>query len=146
MLLTKSNSRAGQIDGEVINVILCVFSGPNISPPLSPSPPELTIFPPAEMLTSPTSSVNSNGLTSNSRARWVLLEYFVHGGPSRYTLPFVDIKTKVPRHSTVHVLRVAHMILKETKQHPGTAGSDNMLGRCLVSFHFLLAILSTSTV
>ena len=74
------------------------------------------------------------------------MEYFVHGGPSRYTIPFVDINTKVPRHSTVLVLRIAHRVLKETKQHPGTAGPDNMLGSCLVSFHFLLAILSTSTV
>ena len=30
---------------------------------------------------------------------------------------------------------------KETKQHPGTAGPGNMLGSCLVSFHFLWAIL-----
>ena len=47
---------------------------------------------------------------------------------------------------TVLVLRMAHRIWKETKQHPGTAGPDNMLGCCLVSFHFLCAILSTSTV
>ena len=37
-------------------------------------------------------------------------------------------------------------ILKETKQHPGTDGPDNMLGCCLVYFHFLWAILSMSTV
>ena len=37
------------------------------------------------------------------------------------------------------------MIWKETKQQPGTAGTANMLGCCLVSFHFLWAILSTST-
>ena len=42
--------------------------------------------------------------------------------------------------------RMAHRKWKETKQHPGTAGPDNMLGCCLVSFHFLWAILSTSTV
>ena len=35
---------------------------------------------------------------------------------------------------------------KETKQEPGTAGTGNMLGCCLISFHFLLVILSTSTV
>ena len=35
---------------------------------------------------------------------------------------------------------------KDTKQQPGTAGSGNMLGCCLISFHFLWAILSTSTV
>ena len=42
---------------------------------------------------------------------------------------------------TVLVLRMVHRIWKETKQQPG-----NMLGCCLVSFHFLFAILSTSTV
>ena len=41
---------------------------------------------------------------------------------------------------------MAHRIGKETKQHPGTAAPDNMLGCCLVSFHFLLAILNRSTV
>ena len=44
------------------------------------------------------------------------------------------------------VLRMAHRIWKETKQHPGTASPDNMLGCCLVSFHFLYVILSTNTV
>ena len=48
--------------------------------------------------------------------------------------------------STVLVLRMAHRILKETKQEPGTARTGNMLGCCLISFHFLRAILSTSTV
>ena len=47
---------------------------------------------------------------------------------------------------TVLVLRMAHMIWKETKQHPGTSGPDNMLGCCLVSFHFLWAILGRSIV
>ena len=47
---------------------------------------------------------------------------------------------------TVLVLRMAHRIWKETKQHPGTASPDNMLGCCLVSFHFLYVILSTNTV
>ena len=41
---------------------------------------------------------------------------------------------------------MAHRIWKETKQQPGRAGTGNMLGCCLVSFHFLWAILSTSTV
>ena len=41
---------------------------------------------------------------------------------------------------------MAHRIWKETKQEPGTAGPGNMLGCCLVSLHFLWAILSTSTV
>ena len=44
------------------------------------------------------------------------------------------------------VLRITHRIWKGTKQEPGTAGPGNMLGCCLVSFHFLSAILSTSTV
>ena len=47
---------------------------------------------------------------------------------------------------TVFVLRMAHRIWKETKLQPGTAGTGNMLGCCLVSFHFLWTILSTSTV
>ena len=42
--------------------------------------------------------------------------------------------------------RMAHRKWKETKLQPGTAGPGNMLGCCLVSFHFLWAILSTSTV
>ena len=41
---------------------------------------------------------------------------------------------------------MAQKKFKETKQEPGTAGPDNMLGCCLISFHFLWAILSTSTV
>ena len=40
---------------------------------------------------------------------------------------------------------MAHRIWKETKLQPGTAGPGNMLGCCLVSFRFLWAILSTST-
>ena len=44
------------------------------------------------------------------------------------------------------VLRIAHRIRKETKQEPGTAGPGNILGCCLVAFHFLWVILSTSTV
>ena len=47
---------------------------------------------------------------------------------------------------TVLVLKMAHRIWKKTKQEPGTAGPGNMLGCCLVSFRFLSAILSTSTV
>ena len=34
----------------------------------------------------------------------------------------------------------AHRKWKETKQQPGTAGPGNMLGCCLLSFHFLWAI------
>ena len=44
------------------------------------------------------------------------------------------------------VLRMANRIWKEAKQQPGTARPGNRLGSCLVSFYFLWAILSTSTV
>ena len=37
--------------------------------------------------------------------------------------------------------RLAHRKWKETKLQPGTAGPGNMLGSCLVSLHFLWAIL-----
>ena len=36
--------------------------------------------------------------------------------------------------------RMAHRKWKEAKQLPGTAGPGNMLGCCLISFHFLWAI------
>ena len=42
--------------------------------------------------------------------------------------------------------RMAHRKWKEIKQQPGTAGPDNMLGCCLISFHFLLAILCPQAV
>ena len=35
---------------------------------------------------------------------------------------------------------MAHRKWKEIKQQPGTAGQGNMLGCCLLSFHFLWAI------
>ena len=44
------------------------------------------------------------------------------------------------------VLMMAHRIWKETKQQPGRAGPGDMLGCCLVYFHLLWIILSTSTV
>ena len=44
------------------------------------------------------------------------------------------------------LLWMAPRIWKETKQEPGTAGTGNMLGCCLICFHFLWAILSTITV
>ena len=47
---------------------------------------------------------------------------------------------------TVLVLRMAHRKWKETKEQPGTAGPGNMLSCCLISFHFMWVILSTSTV
>ena len=37
--------------------------------------------------------------------------------------------------------RMAHRKWKETKLQPGTAGTGNMLGCCLVSLHFLRYIL-----
>ena len=51
-----------------------------------------------------------------------------------------------PSNTTVPVLRMAHRKCKETKQQPGTAEPGNMLGCWFNSFHFLWAILSTSTV
>ena len=42
--------------------------------------------------------------------------------------------------------RMAHRKWKETKQKPGTSGAGNMLGSCLVSFHFLWAILCLQAV
>ena len=42
--------------------------------------------------------------------------------------------------NTVLVLRKAQRKWKDTKQHPGTAGPGNMLGCCLISFHFLWVI------
>ena len=56
---------------------------------------------------------------------------------------FIEKDTRV---CTVFVLRMSHRKWKDTKQHPGTAGPGNMLGCCLISFQFLWAILSTSTV
>ena len=41
---------------------------------------------------------------------------------------------------------MAHRKWKETKQLPGTARPGNMLGSCLVSFHFLWAILCPQAV
>ena len=35
---------------------------------------------------------------------------------------------------------MAHRKWKEMKQQPGTAGPGNMIGCCLLSFHFLWAI------
>ena len=47
---------------------------------------------------------------------------------------------------TVRVDSLAHRKWKEIKQQPGTAGPGNMLGCCLISFHFLWGKLSTRTV
>ena len=47
---------------------------------------------------------------------------------------------------TVPVLRMAHRKWKETKQQPDTAGPGNMLGCCLIYFHFRWGKLSTLTV
>ena len=49
-------------------------------------------------------------------------------------------------HSTVLMFKIAHRIWKEAKQQQGTAGPGNMLGSCLVSFHFLWAILCPQAV
>ena len=42
--------------------------------------------------------------------------------------------------------RIAYRKWKEVKRQPGTGGPGNMLGSCLVSFHFLWAILCTQAV
>ena len=47
---------------------------------------------------------------------------------------------------TMLVLRIANRIWKETKEEPGTDGPGNMLGCCIVSLHFLWAILCLQTV
>ena len=47
---------------------------------------------------------------------------------------------------TVLVLRMAHRKRKETKQQPSMLPGPAVPGSCLVSFHILWAILSTSTV
>ena len=47
---------------------------------------------------------------------------------------------------TVRVDSLPHRKWKETKLQPGIAGPGNILGCCLISFHFQWAILSTSTV
>ena len=49
------------------------------------------------------------------------------------------------RKTTVPVLRMAHRKWKEMKQQPGILPGPGVPGCCLVSFHFLWAILSTST-
>ena len=61
-------------------------------------------------------------------------------------LPHSSCQMSVSKTCTVLVLRMAHRKWKETKQLPGTAGSGNMLGCCLIYFHFLWVILSTGTV
>ena len=48
--------------------------------------------------------------------------------------------------STVRVDSLPHRKWKEIKQQPGTAGPGNMLGCCLISFHFLWGKPSTLTV
>ena len=48
--------------------------------------------------------------------------------------------------SAVLVLRMAYRKWKETKQQPSMLSGPAVPGSCLVSFHILWAILSTSTV
>ena len=76
-------------------------------------------------------------MTNSARAgeNWAEMAWQTGGTPNMKSTKY-----------TVLVLRMAHRIWKETKQEPDTAGPGNMLGCCLVSFHFLWAILSTSTV
>ena len=51
-----------------------------------------------------------------------------------------DFLAKVKSFSTGRMGWMAHRKWKEIKQQPGTAGPGNMLGCCLLSFHFLWAI------
>ena len=58
------------------------------------------------------------------------------------------VKTSVspPCMCTVLVLRMAHRKWKETKQQSSMLPGPSVPGSCLVSFHILWTILSTSTV
>ena len=47
---------------------------------------------------------------------------------------------------TVRVYSLPHRKWREIQQQPGTAGPGNMLGCCLIYFHFLFGKLSTRTV
>ena len=49
-------------------------------------------------------------------------------------------------HCTVRVDSLPHRKWKEIQQQPGTGGPGNMLGCCLISFHFRWGKLSTRTV
>ena len=65
---------------------------------------------------------------------------------------FGGLKLKSPEQGddsvniTVLVLKMAHRKWKEFKQQPSTLPGPAVPGGCLVSFHILWAILSTSTV
>ena len=48
--------------------------------------------------------------------------------------------------STVRVDSLPHRKWREFQQQPGTAGPGNMLGCCVISFHFLWAILCPQAV
>ena len=76
--------------------------------------------------------------------RWPRCSQRTGSGPSK--LQNCKWKTRNFAHSTVLVLRMAHRNWKETKQQPSMLPVPAVLGCCLVSFHFLWAILSTSTV
>ena len=66
---------------------------------------------------------------------WLLLSFF----------PF-PVGHPVATHSTVRVDSLPHRKWREIQQQPGTAGSGNMLGCCLIFLHFLWGKLSTRTV
>ena len=60
-------------------------------------------------------------------------------------VPYVYLKfwkqRKTERLATACGHRIAHRKWKEIKLQPGTAGPGNRLGCCLISFHFMWAIL-----
>ena len=63
------------------------------------------------------------------------------------TMHVEEVDIEIFAHScTVLVLGMAHRKWKEIKQHPSMLPGPAVPGSCLVSFHILWAILSTSTV
>ena len=64
----------------------------------------------------------------------------------RCTVGSLDIRSAHLSRSTTCRHGIAHRKWKENKQQPGTAEPGNRLGCCLVSFHFLWAILCPQAV
>ena len=59
---------------------------------------------------------------------------------------FRSAKCAITQYYTVRVDSFPHRKWIEIQQQPGTAGPGNMLGRCLIYYHFLWGKLSTRTV
>ena len=95
----------------------------------------------------------SGGFQKKSPTRWSLEHcrvFFYFKDIKLCSFVNVPDKERVKRiweHTcTVLVLRMAHRKGKEIKQQPSMLPGPAVPGSCLVSFHFLWAILSTSTV